>query len=122
MLTTLGDYNAAKLYLAEHEGKIIAGIIVTFFGDTATYYYGASSYEHRQIMAPYLLQWHAILEAKKDGCLIYDFLGISGGGKSAWDKRLSGVTEFKQKFGGEAVHYAKTAEFTFRPFWRFLLG
>lgn len=67
----------ASLYLAKHKGKTIAGIIATFYKDTAIYYYGASSNEDRNLMAPYLLQWHAILEAKSRGCKHYDFLGIS---------------------------------------------
>ena len=70
----------AKLYLAEYQNEIIAGVIVTFCGDIATYYYGASGNKHRNVMAPYLLQWEAMKEAKKRGCKWYDFLGIAPGG------------------------------------------
>ena len=65
-----------KLYIAEYEGKIIAANLVLFFGKTATYMHGASDNEHRNVMAPYLLQWQTILDAKKSGCNRYDLGGI----------------------------------------------
>ena len=144
----------AKLYLAEYKPApdenhtaqseshaanqpiILAGIIVTFHKDTAIYYYGASSNAHRNLMAPYLLQWHAIMEAKKFGCTKYDFLGIApptakrrtlrhptslfkpaaidelGPARHPW----RGVTEFKRKFGGTHVRYAPAQELSFKPF------
>ncbi|MBI5754780.1 peptidoglycan bridge formation glycyltransferase FemA/FemB family protein [Candidatus Peregrinibacteria bacterium] len=57
----------------------IAAIIVTSFGDRATYFYGASSNFHRELMALYLLQWTAILDAKKEGLRWYDLFGIATG-------------------------------------------
>jgi len=111
--------DGAKLYYAQYEGKIIAGLIATFYKDTATYYYGASSNEHRNVMAPYLLQWHVIRKAKDRGCKYYDFLGIAPEGAKghAWE----GVTAFKRKFGGEVVRYAEAKELVFKPFWYWLL-
>ena len=120
----------AKLYLAQYtppevrEKKYIAGIIVTFYKDTAIYYYGASSNEHRNVMAPYLLQWHAMQEAKSLGCKYYDFLGIAPPTKRKVLGRKShpwrGVTEFKRKFGGEHVASAPAQELTFKPWLHFL--
>ena len=70
-------------------------------------------------MAPYLLQWHAICEAKKLGFAHYDFLGIapSGSKNHPWQ----GVTDFKLKFGGEIVNYVKAKEFVFKPLWYFII-
>jgi lipid II:glycine glycyltransferase (peptidoglycan interpeptide bridge formation enzyme) len=103
---------SALLYLAKIEGKIIAGIIATFYKDTAIYYYGASSNEHRETMAPYLLQWTAILDAKARGLKHYDFLGVSPAG--AISHPWAGVTEFKKKFGGEFVSYSPAHEYSFK--------
>lgn len=58
-------------------GVPIAAIIVTHFGDRATYFYGASSNRHRDLMAPYFLQWTAMTDAKKYGSLWYDLFGIA---------------------------------------------
>lgn len=55
----------------------LAAAIVTYFKDTATYYFGASSNQHRNVMAPYLLHWQAILDARTNGYKYYDFFGIS---------------------------------------------
>jgi lipid II:glycine glycyltransferase (peptidoglycan interpeptide bridge formation enzyme) len=113
MLEILGREEMAKLYLAEHEGDILGGIIVTFYKETATYYYGASSNHKRNLMAPYLLQWHAIKEAKLRGCKYYDMLGIAPPG--AKNHPWSGVTQFKTRFGGETVKYVKAKEYVFKP-------
>ena len=112
-----------RLYLAKHEGKTIAGIIVTFYKDTAIYYYGASSNEHRNLMAPYLLQWHAIKEAKNRGCKYYDFLGIAPPENAASSSKphpWQGVTAFKKKFGGTAVSYSPATEYPFKKLLYFI--
>jgi len=85
-----------KLYIAEFEGKIITANFVLFFGHTATYMHGTSDNEHRNVMAPYLLQWQSILDAKKIGCEKYDFGGVKTGntGGRSWE----GITKFKIGF------------------------
>lgn len=98
-----------KLYLAEYKDEIIAGNIISFFGDTATYLHGASANEYRNVMAPYFLQWHVIGEAKKKGCNYYDFFGIS---KEKWP----GVTRFKKGFGGKEINYPGTFDLVFNKF------
>lgn len=85
-----------KLYIAEYEGKIIAANLVLFFGKTATYMHGASGNEHRNAMAPYLLQWQAIRDAKKAGCEWYDLGGLKIKGESG--KSWEGITKFKTGF------------------------
>ncbi|MFA6992721.1 MAG: peptidoglycan bridge formation glycyltransferase FemA/FemB family protein [Candidatus Gracilibacteria bacterium] len=114
MLTTLSDEEKACLYLAKYENKIIAGILVTFFKCTAIYYYGASGNEHRNLMAPYLLQWAAIKEAKERGLKFYDFLGIAP--QDAKNHPWKGVTEYKLKFGGEVHEYSKAKDYVFKKF------
>lgn len=72
-----GESGIAKLYIAYLSTTPIVAIIVTSFGDRATYFYGASSNAHRNLMAPYLLQWTAMLDAKKEGKKWYDLFGIA---------------------------------------------
>jgi peptidoglycan pentaglycine glycine transferase (the first glycine) len=94
MIETIG-YDMLKLYAAEYEGKIIAVNLVLFFGETATYLHGASSNENRNVMAPFLLQWQAILDAKEKGCTRYDFGGVkTNPGDNSW----KGITQFKLGF------------------------
>lgn len=84
-----------KLYVAEYENQVIAANLVSFFGRTATYLHGASDDEHRNAMAPFLLQWWQIQDAKTAGGAKYDFGGVKtkSGGKS-W----AGITRFKTGF------------------------
>ncbi|QQR54379.1 peptidoglycan bridge formation glycyltransferase FemA/FemB family protein [Candidatus Peregrinibacteria bacterium] len=105
----------ARLYVAEYEGRVVGGILATFFGSVATYYYGASSNEDRKVMAPYLIQWQAICDAIQEGCETYDFFGVApeGDEKHAW----AGVTQFKTRFGGQRVSYAGSRVFVYRPLW-----
>ncbi len=65
-----------------------------------TYLYGASSNQHRELMSTYLLQWHAIVDAKLKKCDYYDLYGISRG-KNTLKKssnRLQGLYKFKTGF------------------------
>lgn len=112
MLTALSPH--ATLYLAEYENQIIAGALNTFFKDTATYYYGASSNTHRNVMAPYLLHWQAIKDAKASNFKFYDFFGIAPTHEHSPHHPWAGVTEFKKKFGGTEVSYQLPQEFIFK--------
>lgn len=115
MITILGKRDMAALYTATYKNTVIAGLIATFHDKKATYYYGASSNTHRNVMAPYLLQWHAMKEAKKRGCTTYDLLGIAP--PDTPNHPLNGVSSFKKKFGGEVVHYTPAQEYVYKPFW-----
>ncbi len=94
MLETISP-DILKLYVAEYQGKIIATNIMVFYEDTAVYLHGASAAadEYRNVMAPYLLQWQAILDAKKAGCKFYDFGGVNMS-RNSWQ----GITKFKTGF------------------------
>ncbi len=91
----LKNIDWAELFIAYFEETPIASGIFIFKDEVSFYYYGASTSNFRNLMAPYLLQWTAIQEAKKRGSKIYDFLWIA----SPWEKNspLAGVTEFKTK-------------------------
>lgn len=118
MLESLDE--KAKLYLAYYNDEVIAGGIFTFVSGTAVYYYGASSNKHRNLMAPYLVQWEAIKTAKDRSCKFYDFLGIAPEGKEnghAWE----GVTSFKKKFGGMVKNSPKAREIVYKPFWDLIM-
>jgi len=93
-----------RLWVARHEGEALAAIITLFYGDTATYLYGASSDTGRELMPSYALQWAAIRAAREAGCVVYDFYGIPPTDDS--DHPMAGLYRFKTGFGGQVVHYA----------------
>ncbi|HOI87093.1 MAG TPA: peptidoglycan bridge formation glycyltransferase FemA/FemB family protein [Lentimicrobium sp.] len=90
------------LLLAEYQGEPLAGMFLAFSGDRATYLYGASASHHRDMMAPYLLQWNAILMSREKGCTEYDLFGISG--KADPSHPMYGLYRFKTGFGGIIKH------------------
>ncbi|MDR2842922.1 MAG: peptidoglycan bridge formation glycyltransferase FemA/FemB family protein [Spirochaetaceae bacterium] len=102
-----------RLYLAEYEGIAIAGIITLFYGKTATYLYGASSNQHRNLMAPYALQWQAILDAKTSGCTTYDFFGIPPNDNPSHP--MAGLYRFKTGFGGTIIHRPGSFDYPYKP-------
>ncbi|MGL1890498.1 MAG: peptidoglycan bridge formation glycyltransferase FemA/FemB family protein [Spirochaetaceae bacterium] len=91
-----------KLFFAEYEGELLAGIFVMICGDSATYLYGASSNNKRNLMPAYLLQWQAIQTVKSLGCKSYDFCGIPPVNDK--DHPMYGLYRFKTGFGGEIIH------------------
>lgn len=99
-----------ELFIAEHDGRIIAANIIVFYNKTAIYLHGASDYERRNLMAAPLLQWEQIKEAKKRGCTEYDFWGID-------EIKWPGVTRFKKGFGGLEVEYPGAYDLIFQPLW-----
>ncbi len=112
--------NNAFMLLAKHEKEILAGGIFAYTEDTCIYLYGASSNQKRKLQAPTLLQWEAILEAKKAGKTIYDFFGIAP--ENQKNHPWQGVSQFKRKFGGIEIAYVPQFEIIFSKFWYFLFN
>jgi len=102
------------LLMAYAEHKPVAGLMGVIHGSTGIYYYGASSYEHRALMAPYLLQWEAIKYCKAQGATRYDLLGIAPPDAPA-NHPWKGITDFKNKFGGHIIVYPPEQMLLLRP-------
>lgn len=98
----IGPVPHLHLYVAFYNDEAIAGIITLFFGKTGTYLYGASSNQHRNVMAPYALQWRAMRDAKHSGCAEYDLFGIPPNDDPAHP--MAGLYRFKTGFGGKIIH------------------
>jgi len=119
MVEVLGKGGLLRIFSADYRGKTIAANLVLFFGRLATYLHGGSDNQHRNVMAPHLLQWEQIQEAKRRGCFQYDFWGIRPKVQSLKFKvqSWSGITRFKRGFGGKEVSYAGTHDLVLNPFW-----
>lgn len=103
----------AVLYEARYEERIVGTILVMFFGDTATYVHGGSSYQDRELMAPYALHDYALQDAADHGYAYYNFGGITLDSSSShpW----AGITRFKKSFGGESLQYSGTVDYILNP-------
>ena len=103
----------AQLFLAEHDGRLLAGIFAGCVARQAIYLYGASSDEQRQLMPNYLLQWEAIRWARSQGARSYDFWGIPATDDPG--EAMAGVYRFKSGWGGHVVRFAGNYEYVYRP-------
>ncbi len=109
MLAVCSDEFSNELFCAEYRGQALAVALVNFYtpSHAATYVHGASSVAHRDLMAPHLLHWRIIQEAKKRGFRYYDFWGID-------ERKWPGLTRFKKGFGGRAVEYPESVDIIYR--------
>lgn len=96
----------ATLFLAEHGGKPLGGLLLTVYGATATYLFGASASDARDLRVGHGLQWHALCWAKDHGCKTYDLWGMPAATQDS--DPLTGVYRFKRGFNPSIIHYAPT--------------
>ncbi|MBI4135115.1 peptidoglycan bridge formation glycyltransferase FemA/FemB family protein [Candidatus Uhrbacteria bacterium] len=100
---TFAAQNKAMLIFGMYKGEIISTAFVVFEKWSGFYHHGASIPKYASIPASQLVQWHAILEAKKRDCVRYNFWGIVP--ESAKTHPWAGLTLFKKGFGGYAQEY-----------------
>jgi lipid II:glycine glycyltransferase (peptidoglycan interpeptide bridge formation enzyme) len=93
-----------RLYLARHEGDLVAGTIWIRVGAHTWYSYGASSSEKRDVRGSNAVQWQMIRDSLAVGAHVYDLRGITST-LDAEDSHV-GLIQFKVGTGGEAVEYA----------------
>ncbi|MGZ5416760.1 MAG: lipid II:glycine glycyltransferase FemX [Nocardioides sp.] len=93
-----------KLFLARHEGDLVAATIWIRVGGHTWYSYGASSTEKRDVRGSNAAQWAMIQASLAAGADIYDLRGITD--TLDPDDAHVGLIQFKVGTGGEAVEYA----------------
>jgi len=91
------------LYLAHHEGDLVAATTMVRVGEHAWYSYGASTTAKRDVRGSNAIQWQMIRDAKAAGATIYDMRGITE--TLDPDDSHVGLIQFKVGTGGEAVEY-----------------
>lgn len=91
------------LYLARHDGDLVAATIGVRVGKHAWYSYGASSTEKREVRGSNAIQWRMIRDALAADAAIYDLRGIT----NTLDESdpTFGLIQFKLGTGGEAMEY-----------------
>ena len=99
-----GEDNEVKVQLlvAYYDGIPLSAMFLVLSSYRATYLYGASSSQMRNVMSTYALQWKAIQIAKANNCFEYDMFGIAPSPNPLHP--MYGLYKFKQGFGGEIYH------------------
>ncbi len=117
-ITTHGIDRLWKLFYPKHAtillaktntDRVVAGILLLFWNNTAFYWIAGATHEGKRLFAPTLLIWHALKIGKKRKCTVFDFIGV-------WDERKpkqffewKGFTKFKEGFGGASLYYPISA-------------
>jgi lipid II:glycine glycyltransferase (peptidoglycan interpeptide bridge formation enzyme) len=101
---TAEDEHRLRLYLAKHNGNLVAAATLVRVGAHAWYSYGASSTAHRDVRGSNAVQWRMIRDALAEGCDVYDLRGITDTVDDA--DPHAGLVRFKVGTGAEAVEYA----------------
>jgi lipid II:glycine glycyltransferase (peptidoglycan interpeptide bridge formation enzyme) len=95
---------SAHLLTATYDKKTLVAWIVFVLGDTLYYPYGASSSEHREVMASNLMMWEAIKYGKKLGLKRFDMWGALGPIPDTKDPWF-GFHRFKEGYGPKLTEY-----------------
>lgn len=97
------DPDRLRLYLARHEGDLVAATLWIRVGSHAWYSYGASSTAKREVRGSNAAQWAMVRDALAAGARVYDLRGITDT-LDADDSHV-GLVQFKVGTGGEAVEH-----------------
>ena len=99
LVTQIFDHDTDyRLYMAELDGKIIAGLLLFYINQTVEYYIPAVNVEYRNLQANSLLIYEAMKDAIQRGFKYYSFGGTQRSNK--------GVYNFKKRWG--AIDYEYT--------------
>jgi len=103
----LKNTGLAEVFLATYQKEVLAAFMVFKLKDRFFYPYGASLDLHREVMAPTLLMWEAILYGKSLGKRSFDMWGSLGPDANASQQGF-GFHRFKQGYGGNLVQFVGT--------------
>jgi lipid II:glycine glycyltransferase (peptidoglycan interpeptide bridge formation enzyme) len=107
------DPHRITLYLATHEGRVLAATTLVRVGTHSWYSYGASSNAGRDVRPSNAIQWAMIRDSLEGGCDVYDMRGISD--TLDPDDHLFGLIQFKLGTGGYAQEYLGEWDLRLRP-------
>lgn len=113
------DFNPSKLQAnlltAKFNNKILVTYILFTFKDHLYYPYGASSDEHRDVMASPAAMWGAIKYGKSLGLKTFDMWGAANTPDPQPDNEYYGFHRFKQGFGATLTEFIGSYDLVINP-------
>ncbi|QLI99832.1 peptidoglycan bridge formation glycyltransferase FemA/FemB family protein [Streptomyces sp. NEAU-sy36] len=106
---TTEDPDRMRLYLAHHDGEVLAAATMLVVGGHVWYSYGASTSRKREVQPNNAMQWRMMCDAHELGAHVYDFRGITDTLEES--NHLLGLLRFKVGAGGGAAEYAGEWDF-----------
>ena len=115
MWETLSKSDIAHLFTATYQDKILVAWIVFLFNGVVYYPYGASSSEHRNVMASNLMMWEAIKWGKKNDAKLFDMWGALGPDPDPQDPWY-GFHRFKEGYGAKLTEFVGSYDLVINPY------
>lgn len=104
----------AHLLKATYQGKTLVAWILFLYKNRLFYPYGASSREHREVMASNLVMWRAIQLGRSWGATSFDLWGALGPDPDPKDPWY-GFHNFKLGYGGDLVEFVGSYDLVLQP-------
>jgi len=104
----------ARLFTATYRNQILASWIIFCWKDTMYYPYGASSRDHREVMAPNLMLWEIARWGKSEGYKKFDLWGALGPDPDPNDPWY-GFHRFKQGFNPNLIEFVGSYDLILKP-------
>ncbi len=95
----------AQVFLARHDGEVLAGLFVTFVGKRAWYKDGGSFDIKRELSASYLVQWEVMRWLMARGTTSYDMVGTPNRDQVGTGDSRDGLYAFKSKFNPDITEF-----------------
>ncbi|WP_130012679.1 lipid II:glycine glycyltransferase FemX [Serinicoccus sediminis] len=116
MWRTFCEAGLGRVFIAQHEGRDVAGAFVTVVGDVACYRDGASVRERPVRGGSHALQWEAMQWAQAQGATSYDMAGTPHSSRvDDPDDPYFGIGEFKRSFSKEVTDFVGAYDLVLRP-------
>ncbi len=110
-----------QLALAKWQGQVVAGALIAFYGQEASYLHAAMADDQNKLEPSYYLQWECIRRAKSLGLSRYNFWGIVSEQNYHPHHPGYGYSNFKKGFGGRLEVYLKPQDYVYNwlSYWLF---
>lgn len=105
----------SHLLTATYKEQILSAFLVFVFNNVIYYPYGASTREHREVMAPTLLMWEAMKFGKKLGCTKFDLWGDIDVNTLPPTHPYHGFHRFKEGFSPNLVKLIASRDLVIKP-------
>lgn len=101
--TAFSEHDRGRLYFAWHDGRVVAGAFVAWYGRNAWYKDGGSLRDRPQLQASRLLQWEIMRDLAASGIERYDLGHVPPPAEP--DAPGQGILTFKSAFARDVLEY-----------------
>ena len=105
--------NNLKLSIKNHGTLTVSSYLTVNYGNKSWALYAANDMDYKSLFANYLVYEKQIIDAKNKNLKIFDVFGTIGDPNSS--SSLSGLHDFKKKWGGEYTEFVGEFDYILNP-------